>query len=257
MGEMKLRVVGLVVLMSCTAYLRGENTENNKVDPKQDQKMIALEKVERTSSFVMSTTLINQHMWRGFASGNAPAIEPYIAWRYKNFSINAWAAYAVNGSYREFDMWATYTWNNFTFGVFDYFCPSKDDPNPRFFNYSNDDTKHLIEYQIQYDGKAIPISIMYAQFIHGFDQNEEGGQNLSRYIELGYTFTLPKGKLKLEVGCTPAKGMYAPQASIFNYGITLEKQMRFSSELSVPAKYKLIYNKETNDVHFTVAFVIE
>lgn len=204
-----------------------------------------------------STTFTSKHMWRAFPSGNAPCIEPLVSYTYKGLSAYAWASYAIDNSYTEFDLFVKYTWKSLQVGLFDYYCPRPDTDNS-YSDFSSMDTRHLYEVQLCYLGtKKFPLNIITGCFIGGFDRDENGDQLYSTYAEVNYTFSVEKTKLKPEIGMTPFKGMYAKEFSVFNYGFTVMRDIKVSDKWSIPSYYKLIYNKERDDVFFTVGFVFK
>ncbi len=246
---MKKIIFGVLFIFSY-GLLLAENNETTK--PKQI--MVPANNAELPAKIELSTTFISQHLWRALPSGNAPAIEPLISFKSGKFSMNAWGAQAVNNSYREFNFYVSHTFKNFTLGLFDYYCPSIQNPNPAFFDYKSESTKHLIEYQIQYNGsKEFPIQLMYGQFVHGFDTKENGKQYFSKYFEVSYAFDFKSYLIKMEVGMTPEKGMYANHATIFNFGFSICNKIRIYENTEIPVIYKLVYNKETQDLYFNIA----
>jgi hypothetical protein len=129
--------------------------------------------------------------------------------------------------------------------------------NNEFTDFGSNETRHLYEVQLNYNGtKKFPVNIITGCFIGGFDRDENNNQLYSTYVEANYTLNVKKNKLKAEVGMTPFKGMYADDFSVFNYGITLMRDIQITEKWSIPSSYKLIYNKEKNDVYFSVGFVL-
>ena len=76
------------------------------------------------SPFTASLELSVKYMWRGIEYGTAPTLFPMIGYGYKGFNAFAMGAYAVNGSHQEVDLGVSYTVNEFTVGVSDYYYPS-------------------------------------------------------------------------------------------------------------------------------------
>ncbi len=211
------------------------------------------------SFFSASTKITNTHMWRGFKSGNAPCVEPTITYKNNGFSFSAWAAYAFDNSYKEVDIYVTYDYKYFQVGLYDYYCPSAGVTTNEFTDFVTADTKHIYEVQLNFMGhKYFPVNVITSCFVGGDDKDGNNQQLYSSYIEVNYDFNFKKNNLKFEVGMTPfnKKSMYASKASVFNYGITLSRDIQVTNKWSIPSSYKVIYNKETKDVYFSVGFTL-
>jgi hypothetical protein len=250
MNTKAFRLLLLVMLGSQTAFtisLFDDNSESNT--PQLDEgKTIK-------SNVSLKSTFCSQHMWRGFAVGTAPTIEPLITYSYGNFKANAWAAFAIDNSYREIDFFITYDWKYVRLGLYDYYCPQEGSLIVDFTRFKSTETQHLFEAQaVIKGGGKIPLKLTTACFIGGSDIDGNGKQLYSTYLELAYSFSKWKNNFSFEVGMTPFEGMYASHASVFNYGFSVARDININDHWSIPSLYKLVYNKEKKDVYFTVGF---
>ncbi len=222
-----------------------------------DNDTIKIANEEKQSAFQITPSLAisNVHLWRSFASGTAPCIEPDIYLSYKNLSLEFWAAYAIDNSYKEVDFILSYATNHFTLTFSDYYCPVAGKPE-QFANFKNSETDHLLEVRTDITfSEKVPICLLAAVFFAGADieiEDDKVNQLYSTYFELSYPFNIVNTPIKLEVGMTPKKGMYADEAKIFNYGMTITKPIKISKSYSLPTKYKIVYNSDEDILHFGV-----
>ncbi len=214
---------------------------------------------QRTFTITPSVTLTNKHLWRSFSSGNAPCIEPNVNWRYKNLSLDTWAAYAIDNSYKEIDFILSYSFNVFSVTLSDYYCP-KAGEEEKFTTLKNEDTDHLFEIKTDFTiSRKLPVNVSAAVFFAGSDVEKtevEVKQLYSTYLELSYPFRVANTNLQVEVGMTPAKGMYANEAKVFNYGFSASNRIKINDKFSLPMKYKLAFNANDNMLHFGVMLTL-
>jgi len=252
MFRIKYIVLALSLLMSSSIFADEEkkaNSEDSNAQPTSTEKFL--------DKFSASTKITNNHVWRAISSGSAPCIEPYVSYRLNGLSVSAWSSYAIDYSYKEFDIFVKYDWEFLQVGLFDYYCPNPQVLTNDFTDFSSLNTRHLYEVQLNYTGhENFPLNIITGCFIGGFDKDENGSQLYSTYFEMNYTMKAKKNQLKAEVGMTPFKGMYADHFSVFNYGLTLMREIQITEKWSILSSYKLIYNKEINDLYFSVGFVL-
>ena len=208
----------------------------------------------------LSTNFTSTHMWRAMPAGTAPCIEPFVSCKIGKLNMSAWASYALDNSYKEIDIFATYSWKYLSLGIFDYYCPLQSSSLNRYSEYRTDKTQHLFEGQIVFSGAdKLPLSLTTSCFFAGSDLDSNGKQRYSTYIELSYHFMLQQSfLLNLEIGLTPFKNsMYSDKPSVFNYGFSISKDIRITKKWSIPSKYKLIYNPEIDMLYFTVSFTLK
>lgn len=252
MNNRALVLLLLVLFSFQTAFCAFKTIDNSESNSSIDSENIKIK-----PKLSLQTTFASKHMWRGFPAGTAPTIEPMITFTYGNLNVYAWAAYAINHSYREIDFFVTYDWEYLRLGLFDYYCPQEGSKIVDFTRFKGVETQHLFEAQAVFKGgKNLPFILTTACFIGGSDVDESGEQLYSTYIELAYSFVKWKNTFNLEIGMTPFEGMYASHASIFNYGFSVSRDINVNDHWSIPSMYKLIYNNENRDIYFSVGFTI-
>lgn len=206
----------------------------------------------RKHSLGASLDIYTAHLWRGSKNGTSLSIQPALEYSYGNFSAGAWAAYSIDGSYTELDIYASYTWKHFSITLYDYFCP----PNPvkkfEFFEFEQGHTKHTIDLNFEYSQPdKHPLELMVATMVYGDDLNPETGKNyLSTYIEPGIRFTPFNTDIKLMAGFTPVRSYFAEKSAFVNTGISASRNIRIYRKINMPFTVKAMYNPYADAFYF-------
>src|SRR6056297_1889926 len=122
--------------------------------------------------------LVSRYVWRGSDFGNAAAVQPSIAFTEGNLEIGAWGSWALNGAPggNENDLYASYSFKNFSFTVTDYFFPAYTGAD--MIDDYGETGGHVVETAI---GVSVnKFSLMAAINAMGADTDN------SKYIEFGY-----------------------------------------------------------------------
>ena len=179
--------------------------------------LLANDSTKVVSPFSASLELTTKYMWRGIEYGTAPTLFPMIGYCYKGFNAFAMGGYAVNGSHQEVDLGVSYTANEFSFGVSDYYYPSAVGEKDGYFKLSNRNTGHWVEAYASWNGKKIPLWVTVSTYVFGADKNEDGKQMYSAYAEVGYTHSFnDNNSMSLCVGANLNKSFYTDYQSGFN-----------------------------------------
>ena len=218
--------------------------------------LLANDSTKVVSPFSASLELTTKYMWRGIEYGTAPTAFPMIGYCYKGFNAFAMGGYAVNGSHQEVDLGVSYTANEFSFGVSDYYYPSAVGEKDGYFKLSNRNTGHWVEAYGSWNGKKIPLWVTVSTYVFGADKNEDGKQMYSAYAEVGYTHSFnDNNSMSLCVGANLNKSFYTEYQSGFNVvNINAKYRTAFTfgkSHLPVSAGY--ILNPYKNKSFFTMS----
>lgn len=186
--------------------------------------------------------LQSRHVWRGTQLGDAIAIEPSATVTSGRFSFNLWAAVTPNNSYSEIDLIPSYTFNHFTFTVFDYYNPVPEENN-QYLNFQEGKNRHSVELSLDnYSIDKQRFKWMIGTFIFG-DKNEETGKAFySTYLELKYPFTVFGIETEPFAGLTPFRGYYADKFALINTGISLSKEIDLKLPFTFPLSLSFISN---------------
>lgn len=253
----KLQALGLLAVL-CLRAIDSHAEASNLTIPVKLNKMEKDSLQKNPAAFHLSTTLTSKHIWRAMPAGDAPCIEPLVTFSSGGLAVSAWASWAIDNSYKELDLFATYTWKNFQIGIFDYYCPSDAAASNEFFDFDKPSTRHLFEAQASWLGtEKLPLSVMAGCFIGGFDMDEKQNQLYSTYLELNYPLLRGKHNILLTLGGTPAKSMYANKAAIFNYGITYSSSIGITKKWSIPYNGHLVYNSIDKKFYFSLSISLQ
>lgn len=228
---------------------------------------IQAQEEEETSPISIGADLVSRYIWRGInLGGNAPSIQPSIEFALgkTGLSIGAWGAYSLGEiTGQEADLYLSYTLPNelLSFTITDYFFPS-DEGGYDYFDYDKDNTGHLFEAMISFNGtERMPISVMFALNIAGDDAKDEKGNNvLSKYIEVGYSKTIGSYDLSFFVGTAlnngvKVDGVKTPgfyrqtDAGVINLGLTASKEIAITDKFSLPVSASLITNPDSKSIY--------
>ena len=200
--------------------------------------------------FSIDVDVLSRHYWRGSLSGNAPAFEPNLSWKYGGFSFSMWAAFTTNNSYTEFDLIPSYTYKNITATLYSYYNPVQGQKN-NYFNFSDKNNRHSVEFSLTYNGKGkLPVKTFVGTFLYG-DDNSNGNARYSTYIEFGYPQKIKKTDIELLAGFTPFKGYYANQPAFVSTGVKTSHTLQLATKVQMPVKLSFLFNP-----HSQKAFII-
>ena len=218
--------------------------------------MLANDSTKVVSPFSASLELTTKYMWRGIEYGTAPTVFPMIGYCYKGFNAFAMGGYAVNGSHQEVDLGVSYTANEFSVGVSDYYYPSAVGEKDGYFKLSNRNTGHWVEAYASWNGKKIPLWVTVSTYVFGADKNEDGKQMYSAYAEVGYTHSFnDNNSMSLCVGANLNKSFYTEYQSGFNVvNINANYRTAFKfGKFHLPVSAGYILNPYKNKSFFTMS----
>lgn len=203
--------------------------------------------------------IVTSYIWRGSAvyaplgdqSVLAPSLQPAFSLNFKGLELGTWGSIDYTGTYKELDLYLSYSLKGFTVMMTDYYW-SGDWIVDNYFEYQNDSTSYYIEASLGYKGEKVPFSILVATMLYGADRQFEdpSKNNFSTYIELGYGFKISDCNLDLFLGMTPFDGMYGDGYggkdgfAIVNTGVTGSKAIKITEKFSLPVKASVIANPQ-------------
>ncbi|HEX2935569.1 MAG TPA: hypothetical protein VHO72_09470 [Bacteroidales bacterium] len=201
-------------------------------------------------SLDVNADLVSRYIWRGLPSSLTPNIQPSVTLGYKNFSAQVWGSYGLSQPYAEFDVNLSYNIGAFTLSVWDYYVNADEATATHYFNFS-DTTLHSVEGSLTFNGtESFPISVTLATYLWGDDKDEEGDNNYSTYLELGYERSIGPTNLKLFAGGTFGAGYYASKAALVNIGLAATRNLQLTEKTALPLSGSLIVNPDSKSVYF-------
>lgn len=244
----------VITFISCSSFL-------NPLFSIEDQPQFSsyaepVEKIPTASDTLKidySANFQSRHIWRGTLTCDSWNIQPTINVSNKNFLMGAWAAYTLNNSYAEVDLYIAYTIKNFTVALLNYFCPDETQVFNRLFDFNQSTTQHTLDLTMSYEGpKKFPIRFMASTLIWGDDLNPSNGDNyFSSYIESGFYWNRNQNQeFDFHLGVSPFKGYYANSFNVVSIGSSITQNINITKEFSMPIFGKLIVNPHTENIFF-------
>ncbi len=218
------------------------------------------------SPFGLGLDVQTKYIWRGMemiTEDAAPVLFPSFNYSWKGLYVYAMGGYAINGKYAEVDLGASYSWNGFTIGVYDYYYPTVDGKHDKYLG-GGKHTGHWLEAAINFAPEKIPFTATISNFFAGADKyvnsNGEEKQAYSTYIEVGtYYDFLDLNRITLNVGAAFNKSCYnnyEHNFSVCNLELKYSYMVKFKSGWTLPLNVAYIYNPvfDKSFVNFTANF---
>jgi hypothetical protein len=213
------------------------------------------------NDFSLSADFVSSYVWRGsYLSGTS--IQPEMALTSGNFKIGAWGSVDVGGwDYKEVDLFASYSFGNFTAGLFNYWAVGEGVYD--YFDFSKT-TRHQLELNLSYTFENSPLTLGWNTIIAGdnkyFDKNFNEKKAYSTYIEAAYAFSVKNTNLELAMGASPWKssvlynlwrdGGQTDGFAIVNMSLTASKDIKISDKYSLGVFGQLAFNPAKEDAFF-------
>lgn len=199
--------------------------------------------------------LVNRYVWRGIDFGNAPSLQPSLAFSYCNFEMGFWGAYTLSNQASEndeIDTWIGYSLplnNGMTLsaGVTDYYFPNAgikwgnwNDHDATRTVIDGEDTTlvsdagaHTIEVGLSVSGpESVPVTV--SGYVNVYN---DAGNNA--YFQIDYSTVVGETSMSCWIGGTPGSeenpGYYGTDdLQLINIGIGAAKELVISESLSLP-----------------------
>ena len=223
---------------------------------------------EKTSKINLSVDVASSYIWRGLALNTSPVLQPSFTFAPGKFSIGAWASTPFTpDEYQEVDIFMNLQFtSSISLCLTDYFGYNYWGRTPSYFNYQREETGHVFDLQIAYDGSGgFPVKAMIATIIAGDDlkneYNNDGkrDKNFSTYIELGYGNTTTKGvDWEIFAGMVPMTSYFynITGASFINLGLEVSKSFVITPTYSIPLSVKFTVNPAMKTVYLSAAITL-
>jgi hypothetical protein len=208
-----------------------------------------------------SLDLMSRYVWRGADIASTPSLQPTLVFNYYGFELGAWGAYTLSNNESasdEIDFWMGYSFTlaekvHVTALVTDYYYPNAGVRFSNFNDYDDPDGAgaHLLEVGAVFGGGGrCPFTLSaYYNFYN------EAGHNA--YFQLDGSFQAGETSLDFFIGATPGSvdnpDYYGSTGfNVINLGVTAGKDIKVSSDFSLPLSVSFIMNPRT-EVSYLVA----
>jgi hypothetical protein len=227
---------------------------------------LSAQETTKSPKINLGADLVSSYIWRGIVCDQSPNIQPNFSLGLGNFTLGAWASGNFTGTYKEFDLYASYAISQFTLTVTDYMWSPMIDNMP-YFNYESEKTGHYFETSLAYKGKEkFPISILAATMVYGADKKIDKideisfdttyVNNYSTYVELGYSLMVNGNRIDPFLGFTAAEGLYGDSFGITNLGLTGFRTLKISDKFDLPMKASIIFNPQASRAYFVLGITL-
>ncbi len=125
-----------------------------------------------------SASLESSHLWRGLEVGNGLILNNDVSITDNNghFKLGLWGGMAVDGDYKEADVYFNFNHSGFNLAVWDLWNFSDGIPgNGKYFVWTADRTSHLTDVALSYDFGVkcnFPLTLTWATLVQGRDRGE-------------------------------------------------------------------------------------
>jgi len=198
------------------------------------------------------------HIWRGLATSYTPTFEPTFEITRNNTTTGIWFAQSIDGNYTELDLYFIYNFGNFSFTLYDYYCPPSIETSHEITNYERNTTKHTIELDLAFHGTGqFPLKVLVATMVYGDDINPKTNKNYySTYVELGYTAEIEKNSLDLFLGFNIFESYYGDTFGVVNAGLTASRNLKITESFELPVQASIITNPLANSLFLNFGFTL-
>jgi hypothetical protein len=207
---------------------------------------------------VFKVDFMSMHTWRGIATSYSPTIEPSIEFAANKSTTGVWLAHSIDGKYSELDLYFTQTWRNFSFTLYDYYCPQTYKESNEIMNYNKSTTKHTIELDVEFKSTSkFPIAVLLATMVYGDDQNQETNKNkYSTYFQVSYSKTIKRNNFILALGFNAFESYYGNQFGIVNVEVDIIRNAKVFKTKEIPLQTSLAANPLKNTLFLKFGFTL-
>ena len=216
--------------------------------------LVSLSLVKAESPVTVGVDLYSRYVWRGSDFGNSPSIQPTLKYTAGGFSAGVWGSYSTLGTYKETDLFVSYTLPfGLTIGATDFFMPTgATGESADYFNVDSL-TSHVFEVNAAYTIKGFTFLGSYC--INEAKYGGAGAQGGDTYVEAKYTL---ESGVNFFAGA--GNGWYTYDYALgedngfalCNVGVGATKTIKITDSFSIPVNGSFIVNPEKKDVHFVV-----
>jgi len=256
------KLILLACLLSSQLSYAQSDTDEGTTTATSVPEMMEDKKSQWSANFEVS--FISRFIWRGLELGEYPSIQPNVTISKGSFFTGIWASHALAPAetaagnitgYKEVIPYIGYGFklsetSNLTLLVLDHYNPNAGG----FFDYSRKGedvpATNRIELRTLFNAGNF-------DFFGAADVYNDPSDNVSIYLEFGYTITLPKDvKLRPLVSFTPADSYYTTdgKADVTQVGFITSKAINLTDKLNLSAKVDMIYNPDRDNFYSAFGF---
>lgn len=198
----------------------------------------------------------SNYIWRGFKVSNSPITNADLHYISRNGSFKAgfWGGASFDGTYKEFDYYASYTKGNFKAAIWD-INNFSNYPDADIFDYKNNTTSHFVDVGIAYTipFKKTPLTLSWNTIVAGrdfhIDENGKATNNYSHYVQADLTLWKQQDRnLHAVVAGAFAFGQevhfYGEDPNLVNVGLVYNQDVKVLRNYILPVSLTAMFNPE-------------
>lgn len=214
------------------------------------------------SKIHLGVSIQSKYLWRGMemmTEDSSPVLFPGLNYNCKGFSAYVLGGYALNGKYSEVDLGLSYTYKWLTVGLNNYYYPTINSKEDKYFNFNGKETGHWFEGIITFSPEKIPAYLIVSSFFAGADRKPDGKRAYSTYAEFGGNFDfMNEHSFAFAVGAAFNKSCYNDYIHDFSI-CNIELKYTYNVAMknySLPLSVAYIVNPvfEKSHVNLTVSY---
>lgn len=201
---------------------------------------------------------VSDYIWRGADQNSGFSVQPSLTLGFAGFSINVWGSqtlsrWNVETPSKEFDINLSYSLNNFSVTVSDYWWSGVNQP------YGHYKDSHFFEGTLAYCfGDSFPLTFSWSTMFAGADKNVEEKLQGSTYINTSYPISLPADiTLTPAIGFTPWTGYYHNKAAFTDISLKANKDIKVTEQFSIPVFVQAIVTPVYDRTYLVAGFSLE
>lgn len=209
--------------------------------------------------------IANNHLWRGMEVADGMVITSDISVADKNeyFRFGLWGGTNTSGTYKEFNHYVSFTYQQISFSVWDIynFSPEASYNNKEYFNYSAHSTGRFIDATLSYKfGNNFPLRLDWSTILFGRDRNTNNTANkYSTFIYAEYIL-YKTNEWNIDTGIGGAFALneagdnshfYGNSPGIVHVALKISKNVVFE-EYKIPIHACLMWNPQKNNAFFQI-----
>lgn len=201
---------------------------------------------------------VSDYIWRGADQNSGFSVQPSLTLGFAGFSINVWGSqtlsrWNVETPSKEFDINLSYSLNNFSVTVSDYWWSGVNQP------YGHYKDSHFFEGTLAYCfGDSFPLTFSWSTMFAGADKNVKEKLQGSTYINTSYPISLPADiTLTPAIGFTPWTGYYHNKAAFTDISLKANKDIKVTEQFSIPVFVQAIVTPVYDRTYLVAGFSLE
>jgi len=208
----------------------------------------------------LEITFVSRFIWRGLELGEYPSIQPNVTFSRQNFFVGIWSSHALAPAetpdnnitgYKEVIPYIGYGFELGEKAKLSLMVLTHYNPNVGgFLDYRRSDEPTPLTNRVEL--RAL-FNAGKFDFLGSVDVYNDPTDNVSTYLEFGYTFEMPKEiKLRPLVSVAPLASYYTTdgEADITQIGFITSRTFNIGDKVSLPVKIDMIYNPD-RDAFYT------